>query len=292
MQLSYQFARRLALAGMAVSGLLAIMKIFVGTRAQSTAVVADGFESAADVISSGLVWLGLTIASRPADDNHPYGHGRFEILTGLMMGMILAATGVAICWSSWTKVGTAAAPPQAWALWALLISVVAKAGLSWAKLYYGKRVGSAALLADGQNDFVDILSGSVALGALGLTLSNPVRFAEADHLGGVAVGLIVSFLGTRVIRETAMQLMDTMPEDAKLSAIRAAALSVPGALDVEKCYARKTGLQYHVDLHLHVDPDLTVRDSHVIAGSVKTAIKHKLPWVQNVLVHVEPADHA
>lgn len=97
MQLSYQFARRLALTGMAVSGLLAVMKIFVGTQARSTAVVADGFESAADVISSGLVWLGLTIASRPADDNHPYGHGRFEILTGLMMGMILAATGGAIC---------------------------------------------------------------------------------------------------------------------------------------------------------------------------------------------------
>ncbi len=290
MQLSYQFARRLALTGMAVSGLLAIMKIVVGTQAQSTAVVADGFESAADVVSSGLVWLGLTIAARPADDNHPYGHGRFEILTGLMMGMLLAATGALICWSSWTKVGTAEVPPQAWALWALVISIFAKAGLAWAKLFYGKRVGSAALLADGQNDFVDILSGCVALAALGLTLSDPVRFAEADHLGGVAVGVIVSFLGTRVIRETAMQLMDTMPEDAKLSAIRMAALSVPGALDVEKCFARKTGLQYHVDLHLHVDPDLTVRDSHVIAGSVKSAIKQKLPWVQNVLVHVEPAD--
>ncbi|OYW08044.1 MAG: cation-efflux pump [Acidobacteriia bacterium 12-62-4] len=290
MQLSYQFARRLALTGMAVSGLLAVMKIFVGTQARSTAVVADGFESAADVISSGLVWLGLTIASRPADDNHPYGHGRFEILTGLMMGMILAATGGAICWNSWTKIGTAELPPQAWAIWALVVSIFAKAGLAWAKLFYGKRVGSAALLADGQNDFVDIVSGCVALAALGLTLANPARFAEADHLGGVAVGVIVSFLGTRVIRETAMQLMDTMPEDAKLSAIRQVALSVPGALDVEKCFARKTGLQYHVDLHLHVNPDLTVRDSHVIAGSVKSAIKRQLPWVQNVLVHVEPAD--
>ncbi len=290
MQLAYQFARRLALTGMAVSGLLAVMKIVVGTQARSTAVVADGFESAADVISGGLVWLGLTIASRPADDNHPYGHGRFEILTGLVMGMILTGTGAAICWSSWTKVGTTEAPPQAWALWALVISIVAKTGLSSYKLFYGKRFGSAALLADGQNDFVDILSGGVALAALGLTLSDPVRFAEADHLGGVAVGVIVSFLGTRVIRETALQLMDTMPEDAKLDAIRKAALSVPGALYVEKCFARKTGLQYHVDLHLHVNPDMTVRDSHVIAGSVKSAITQQLSWVQNVLVHVEPAD--
>jgi cation diffusion facilitator family transporter len=290
MQRSYQFARRLALTGMAVSGLLAVLKIIVGTKAQSTSVVADGFESAADVVSSGLVWLGLTIASRPADDNHPYGHGRFEILTGLLMGMILTITGAAICWSSWARIGTDKEPPQAWALWALVLSIVVKAGLSWAKLHYGRRVSSAALLADGQNDFVDILSGFVALAAVGLTLSDPIRFAEADHLGGVAVGLIVAFLGVRVIRETGMQLMDTMPEDAKLQAIRAAALSVPGALDVEKCFARKTGLQYHVDLHLHVDPNLTVRDSHVIAGSVKTAIKTQLPWVQNVLVHVEPAD--
>ncbi|MCA2966638.1 MAG: cation transporter [Acidobacteriaceae bacterium] len=287
---SYALARRLALSGMAVSGVLAVMKIVVGTRALSTAVVADGFESAADVISSGLVWLGLTIAARPADENHPYGHGRFEILTGLMMGTILAATGAAICWSSWLRIGTAEAPPQTYALWALVFSIAAKAASAALKIHYAKRVHSAALLADGQNDFVDILSGAVALAAVSLNLSDPVRFAEADHLGGVAVGLIVSYLGTRVIRETALQLMDTMPEDAKLQAIRAVARSVPGALDVEKCYARKTGLQYHVDLHLHVDPDLTVRQSHIIAGSVKTAIKQQLPWVQNVLVHVEPAD--
>lgn len=290
MQRSYQFARRLALTGMAVSGLLAVMKIVVGSRAQSTAVVADGFESAADVISSGLVWLGLTIASRPADDNHPYGHGRFEILTGLLMGMILTATGAVICWNSWGQIGTHKPPPQFWAIWALVLSILIKAGLAWAKLYYGRRVSSSALLADGQNDFVDILSGFVALAAVSLNLANPVRFAEADNWGGVAVGLIVSFLGVRVIRETGMQLMDTMPEDAKLQAIRDVALQVPGALDVEKCFARKTGLQYHVDLHLHVDPNLTVRDSHVIAGSVKSAIKQQLPWVQNVLVHVEPAD--
>lgn len=286
----YQFARRLALTGMAVSGLLAVLKIIVGTQAHSTSVVADGFESAADVISSGLVWLGLTVASRPADQNHPYGHGRFEILTGFAMGCILAATGVAICWRSWGKVGVTEQPPEAWALWAIVISIAAKAVLSWTKLHFGKNLGSASLLADGQNDFVDILSGFVALVALGLTLYNPVRFAEADHLGGIVVGLIVSFLGTQVIRETAMQLMDTMPDDDKLRAVRDVALQVPGARAVEKCYARKTGLQYHVDLHLQVDPDLSVRDSHVISGKVKTAIKQKLPWVQNVLVHVEPWD--
>jgi cation diffusion facilitator family transporter len=287
-QAAYQFARRLALTGMAVSGLLAVLKIIVGTQAHSTSVLADGFESAADVVSSGLVWLGLTVASRPADENHPYGHGRFEILTGFAMGCILSATGVAICWRSWSKVGVAEQPPEAWALWAIVVSIAAKAALSWTKLHFGKNLGSASLLADGQNDFVDILSGSVALAALGLTLYNPGRFVEADHLGGIAVGLIVSFLGTQVIRETAMQLMDTMPDDDKLRAVRDVALQVPGARAVEKCYARKTGLQYHVDLHLQVDSHLSVRDSHLISGKVKTAIKHKLPWVQNVLVHVEP----
>lgn len=273
---------------MGVSGGLAIAKIVVGLLAGSTAVVADGVESAGDVFASGVVLLGLWVASRPPDENHPYGHGRFETLTGLGVGIGLVLVGVLIAWRSTVAIGESHAPPAVWAIWPLLLSIGAKAGLSTYKFRIGRRIGSSALVADAWNDTVDILSGTVALAAVGLTLWDPSRFMAADHWGGVGVGLIVVVLGMQVARETALTLMDTMPSERRMRLIRKTALMVPGALVVEKCYARKTGLRYHVDLHLEVDPELTVRASHSIAEEVRNRVKADLNWVADVLVHVEP----
>lgn len=285
---SYRLGARVAVAGMLVSGALAAAKIIVGWMAGSTSVVADGMESAADVVSSGIVLFGLKVAARPADENHPYGHGRFETLTGLTIGFLLAATGVVICIRSLSLVDAGHAPPASYAVWPLVVSIGAKAVMASVKRHYGKRIHSEALVADAMNDAVDILSGLTALAALSLTLYDPERFLAADQYGGGLVGLIVIFLGLRVVRETSMQLMDTMPDPEFMALIRRAAESVPGALGVEKCFARKTGLQYHVDLHLEVDPNLTVRESHEIATRVRNRIKSELDWVADVLVHIEP----
>jgi cation diffusion facilitator family transporter len=153
----------------------------------------------------------------------------------------------------------------------------------------GRRIQSAALVADGWNDMVDILSALTALTALGLTLHDPASFLMADHFGGFAVGLIVCFTAIRVVRDTSLQLMDTMPDERLMEHIRHVTVKVPGVHGVEKCYARKTGFQYHVDLHLEVDPDMTVRESHEIAHEVRLQILEKLDWVADVLVHVEPS---
>lgn len=288
MTTAYQLARRLAFTGLTVSAALAVLKISIGLAAGSAATVADGAESAADVFASGLLILGLTIAARPADRNHPYGHGRFEILTGLAIGMILCVTGGAISYRSYLHIGHAGPPPEAYAIWPLIASLVAKGFLSYYKLRMARRIQSGALAADGKNDFVDVISGVTALGALGLTLLNPERFANADPVGGVLVGGIVLFLGLQVIRETSEQLVDTMPDDTNLGELRDVAMSVAGVRDVEKILARKTGLRWHVDMHIHVDPLMTVRDSHIVAGTVKTQLRTKLNWIENVLVHIEP----
>jgi cation diffusion facilitator family transporter len=115
-----------------------------------------------------------------------------------------------------------------------------------------------------------------------------VEFRYADHYGAFAVGVIVVGTAIRIIYDTSLYLMDTMPDDASMATIRATALSVPDVKGVEKCFARKTGLKYHVDLHLEVDPDLTVRDGHEIAQNVREKVTEQLPWVADVLVHVEP----
>lgn len=281
--------RRIALASMAISAGLACLKILVGLMAGSTSVVADGFESAGDVVASGIVLFGLVLAARPPDEDHPYGHGRYEMLSGLAVGVILCMAGAAICLHSIEQALHRQAVPAAYGLWPLVVSIAVKAGLSSLKFRYGRRAHSAALVADGWNDLVDILSGMAALAALGLTLADPARFLRADAYGGFVVGLIVVFTGTRVIRVTTLQLVDTMPDPATMSRIRAVALEVPGVAGVEKCYARKTGFQYHVDLHLEVDPNITVRASHEIATQVRIRLKEQLDFIADVLVHVEPA---
>ena len=281
--------QRIAAAGMLVSASLAALKITAGLAGHSTAVVADGLESCGDVFASGFVLLGLTLAAKPADENHPYGHGRAEILTGLLIGLGLTAGGALICHGSLEHLGEPRRPLAGFVIWPLVISVIAKTALATFKFRHGRRMQSASLTADAWNDAMDTLSAGAALVAVALTLSDPGRFLDADRFGGFVVGLVVVLVGVRVTRDTAMQLMDTMPDDRLMNQIRAVAETVPGARRVEKCFARKTGLRYHVDLHLEVDPDLTVRQSHEIAHQVQMRIRERLDWVADVLVHVEPA---
>ncbi|MGD0499372.1 MAG: cation diffusion facilitator family transporter [Bryobacteraceae bacterium] len=281
--------RRVAVAGMAVSGSLAVIKIVAGLAGHSTAVVADGLESAGDVFSSGFVFLGLTLAAKPADKDHPYGHGRVEILAGLLIGLSLAAVGALISYSSFERLGRPRPPLAAYVIWPLILSMFAKTTLAGFKFRYGRKLGSAALAADAWHDAMDTLSAAVALVAVGLALANPARFLDADAYGGFLVGLIVVFAGVRVAHDTAMQLMDTMPNDELMLQIRTVASGVAGVRGVEKCFARKTGMRYHVDLHMEVDPDMTVRQSHEIAHQVRLRIVETFDWVADVLVHVEPA---
>jgi cation diffusion facilitator family transporter len=284
----YVLGKRVALISMVICGFLAAAKIIVGLMGGSTAVVADGVESASDILASTVVLFGLVIAGKPPDENHPYGHGRMETLMGGAVGMLLSATGLAICIRSLAQLGHGGTPPAFYTIWPLLVSIAVKGSLSPIKFRFGRRMRSTALVADAWNDLVDVFSGLAALAGLGLTLYNPDLYGDADHYGGFVVGLIVVFLGLRVIRDTTLQLMDTMPGPDLLDDIRRVALEVPGVMGVEKCFARNTGLKHHVDLHLEVDPALTVQASHDIAMKVRDRVVLELDWVADVLVHVEP----
>jgi cation diffusion facilitator family transporter len=293
-QLAEQHRRKLALAkrvtliGMAVSGSLSAAKLFAGWIGHSTAVFADGLENAGDLFGSGLVLYALFVASKPADKEHPYGHGRSETIAGLTVGFLLAVSGLVICYGSVRRLHAATEAPQLFAIWPMVASVIVKGGLSIGKFGYGKRLGSAALQADAWHDGIEIVSGLVALAAIGLTLYDPMHFASADHWGGFVVGLIVLLTAFHVVRDTSQELMDAMPADERIQLIRRLALGVTGVAGVEKIYARKTGLQYHVELHLEVDPKMTVQDSHDLATATRFLLREKLDWVADVIVHIEP----
>jgi cation diffusion facilitator family transporter len=280
--------RKIAFISIFVGVILASTKILIGWKSGSTSVLSDGFEASGDVLSSGIVYAGLWLASKPPDAEHPYGHGRYETLAGLAVGAILLLAGAGILWHSFSLQTTQHSIPL-FALAPLLGSIVLKVALASWKFRTAKRITSSSLSADAWHDLSDLLSTSVALIAVLLVLYDPSRFAIADRVGGIFIGILIVVLSARVVRQTVDQLVDTMPEAGKLTEIRECALNVPGAMGIEKCLARRTGLKYHVDLHLEVDPDMTVRKSHEIATDVRFSIKRTLPWVADVLVHVEPS---
>jgi cation diffusion facilitator family transporter len=285
---SARSGRRVALAGIVASAVLATLNIIVGVITRSTSVVATGAEFAGDVLASTVVLLGMIVALKPADENHPYGHGRIETIAAFLVGVILLAGGVGVCWTSLQAVGEVHDPPSAAAIVVLIVAIACRGVMSLVKFRVGRRLRSAALVADAWNDTVDILAATVALTAVALAMYDSARFLAADHYGGFAVGIIMILTGVRVLRDASLELMDTMPSGEMIERVRAAALEVPGVLALDKTFARKTGFRYHVDLHIEVDPNLTVAAAHLIGGRVRSHVRERLGWVADVLVHVEP----
>jgi cation diffusion facilitator family transporter len=280
--------QRVAAISVAANGLLATLSLIVGSRGGSLTVVASGIEFAADVAASLAVLFGFWFASRPADADHPYGHGRAETLTGLLIGVALFAIGGSIVVHALRDIHAVHPAPATYTLWPVAIALAVKTVMMVSKMRVSRRMGSQALMADAWNDSVDVLSSVAAIIALGLTLYDPARFRAADHVGGMLVGIFVIVAGLGVVRSTSLDLIDTMPPDDLLDAVRHAACAVAGVRGVEKLLGRRTGLQYHVDLHLEVDGWISVDAGHAIATAVRERIRTDVAAVSDVLVHVEP----
>ena len=287
---SYRTARRVIITGIAVSTVLAAANIVVGLREHSTSVAAAGFEFAGDVLASTIVFVAMTLSARPADDDHPYGHGRIETLSAFIVGGILMLAGTLICYRSLLAVTELHAPPGRIAVVTLLAAIVLRGAMSVIKFRMGRRLRSSALVADAWNDAVDILSATAALLAVILTTYDATRFLAADHYGGFVVGIVVVLTGVRVARDASLELIDSMPTSELTEHLASIARTVPGVQGVDKLFARKTGLQYHIDLHIELHPALSVAESHAIAGRVRSTLKRDVPWVADVLIHVEPSD--
>ncbi len=281
--------RKIALISMSAGVVLSIAKIIVGAHAGSASVVSDGLEAAGDVLASAIVYAGLWLASKPPDAEHPYGHGRYETLAGLGVGAMLLLAGGGIFWHSLTHLEQPSRGLESYALYPLIAAVIIKTILAVVKFRASKYTGSTALEADAWHDITDLLSTAVAFTAVLVALTNPQVSGAADRAGGLIIGGIIFFMSVQVVSRSVGQLLDTMPDTSKMDEIREVALRVPGTLGIEKCFARRTGLKYHVDLHLEVDPEMTVRESHRIATQVRNSLRDRLTWVADVLVHVEPS---
>lgn len=288
---NYRLGQRLAIAGLIISAGLAFIKLTGGILSRSASLSADGMESAGDVFTSMVVWGGMAIARRPADSRYPYGYGRAEALAGKTVGTILLMSAVLLITHSVHRLNGPSINLPSWTLWPLALSFILKGVLASIKFRTGRKIRSSSLVADSGNDAVDMLSALVAAIAIILNLIDHERFAYADPIGALGVALIIFIMGLKIFRETSRELMDSQPRPEVLEQVRAVAAGIPHVLDVEKCYARKSGTQFFFDLHIEVDPNMTVHDAHGLSHHVKDVILAECDFVKDVLIHIEPHEN-
>lgn len=268
---------------------LAVIKFLGGIFGHSYALIADGIESTVDIFSSLLVLLGLRYAARPADENHPYGHGKAEPLITFAVVVFLVLSAFTIAWQSIQNIQTPHALPESCTLWVLAGIILWKETSFQVVLRRSKKLGSSSLKAEAWHHRSDAITSVAAFIGISIALFGGEGFEVADDYAALlAVGFIL-YNCYGIFRPALGEVMDENNHDTLVEEIRQVALTVPGVSDTEKCFIRKAGMKYHVDLHAHVDGKLTVREGHDIAHELKDTLRREIPQLGHVLIHIEPS---
>jgi cation diffusion facilitator family transporter len=284
---------RAAQTGMIINAGLAGVKLVAGLVGNTYALVADAVESGADVLASLLVWGGLAVAAQPADDDHPYGHGKAEALAAAAVSVMLlgAAAGIAI--EAAREIRTPHNVPAPWTLAVLVGVVIVKWTLSRRVHSVGSELGSTAVKADAQHHLSDAITSAAAFIGISLALVGSRvwggrNWASADDWAALVAAAVIAFNGVSMLRAATHDLMDRMPGADVVRPIRTTALGVPGVAAIEKLHVRKAGTAYRVTVHVQADGAMSLEEAHALGGRVKRAICTSAPHVNYVLVHMEP----
>lgn len=283
---------RNTIVGLVASVALAVGKLLAGVVGHSSALIADAVESLADTIGSLVVWRGLRVADRPADPDHPYGYGRAEALAAMAVGVLLLGAAGLIAVRSAQAMLTPHEAPASWTLLVLVGVIGIKEFLFRVVIRGAEEVGSDAARADAWHHRSDAITSlaafvGIAVAVWGPRLGGSARLVLADEAAAMVASGVIAITAWRLIRPALDELLDAVSHDLARD-VAATAGAVEGVRLVEKVHARKSGQGYLVDLHLHVDPRLPIRDAHALGGKVKAAIREKHPRVRHVLTHVEP----
>lgn len=279
---------KITLLGLLVNAALAALKISAGWAGHSRALVADGIESLADVISSLVVWRGVTLAAAPADEAHPYGHGKAEPIAAAIVASLLLFASVWIAAGAFRDILRPHETPAPFTLWVLIGVVAVKEVLYRFTRREGAVLESSAVHADAWHHRSDAITSIFAFAGISIALWGGPGYESADDYAAMAAAAIIAWNGWRLLGPALDELMDRSPEPGLSERIAGIAAAQPEVVNVEKCLVRKMGNDYFVDMHLEVDPQMTVLKAHDVAHGVKDAVRRELPRVRDVLVHVEP----
>lgn len=292
MKTNRQKAIQTAFWSMLGNALLAIVKGIVGVLGNSYALVADAIESATDVFASLLVLVGLKYSTKPADENHPYGHGRAEPLITFIIVGFLVVSALVIAHQSIENIQTPHEVPENYTLIFLAVIVVVK------ELFYrfvsrkSEETNSSSLKADAWHHRSDAITSFTALIGIAVAIFMGKGYEMADDWAALVASGFIIYNAYLIFRPALGEIMDEHVYDDFVKRIREEAALENGVVDTEKCYVRKNGLTYHIDLHLVVDGNITVREGHEIAHNLKRRLKDKMPEISDVLIHVEPDEQA
>lgn len=281
-----------AQVGMAVNLILAIIKLIAGIVGHAYALIADAVESTADIFSSLVVYGGLRIAAQPADEDHPYGHGRAEALAGAFVALMLLAAALGIAIEAVREIRTPHHTPKAWTL-AVLVGVIVVKQIMASRIFrIGSETGSTAVMADAQHHRSDVITSTAAFVGISIAVIGGPGWEQADDWAALVASIVICYNGVQMLRPAVNDLMDRVPDESVVQGIAAAATSVPEVCAIEKLKVRKVGLQYAVDLHVQADSHMSLHDAHIVSGKVKGAIRAAMPSVDGVLIHMEPYEPA
>ena len=286
---SYARGRRSSLIGLVVNLFLAVGKIAAGITGHSQALIADGIESLGDVFGSVVVWHGLTIASRPPDRDHPYGHGKAEPIAAALVAVLLVAAAAVIAVESVHQIVAPHLAPAPFTLVVLLGVILVKEGLFRFVLRVGDDIGSRAVRTDAWHHRSDAITSAAAGIGITIALIGGPGWEAADDWAALFASAIIVSTGIRLLLPAVHELMDRTPGTEVLEETARIARSRPGVHRVEKVLMRKMGLYFVADMHVEVEPNMTVWESHEIAHDVKGAIRDRLPRVVEITIHIEPA---
>ncbi len=268
--------------------LLSVGKLVVGLLAGSSALIADGFHSSADVLSDIGILFALKASSQPPDENHPYGHHSFETLGAIIVAAMMLATGLMIAYQAINQIISGEFLHPTWpALAATLVAVVAKEIMARYTLRVGKFHNSPALLANGAMHRSDAISSLAAAMGIGGAM---LGWYFLDSAGAMLISLFILKMGWDLMRENVMALMDTMPDADLVNAIREVCLAVECIQDVPSLHMRQRGSFYLADLRITIHPAHTIETAHTIAHNLEDEVRSSFPKVARVFVHVEPGD--
>ncbi len=267
---------------------LAIIKWFAGYFGNSYALIADAIESTSDIFSSLLVLVGLKYANKPADKNHPYGHGRAEPLITFLVVAFLVASAVIIAFESIKNISKPHDLPKSYTL------IVLGAIIIWKEVSFqfvvkkSKQTNSSSLKADAWHHRSDAITSIAAFIGISVALIFGKGYESADDWAALFASSIILYNSYLIFRPALGEIMDENLYGELIEKIRAVSLKVDGVIGTEKCFIRKAGMTYHVDLHATVDATISVRAGHEISHKLKDKLKQEMPELENVLIHIEP----
>jgi len=272
--------------------LLALIKGAAGFFGNSYALIADAIESTTDIFSSFLVLIGIKYSNKPADENHPYGHGRAEaLITFIVVGFLITSATI-IAYESILNIQTPHELPEKWTLFVLGAIIVWKEISFRIVMRKSRETNSSALRADAWHHRSDAITSIAAFAGISIALYFGAGYESADDWAALLASGFILYNSYLIFRPALGEIMDEHLYEDVVAEVRQISVTVNGIIDTEKCFIRKAGMRYHIELHAVVDSNITVKEGHRLAHELEDALRLELPELGHVLIHIEPDDYS